>query len=69
MITWTMYCTFLGECWSTPGVESALELYTKEVSDLSKCVTDGYQQCQTGGTRCIGIEHGIAVYQIIEDFN
>jgi len=55
-----------GECYSDAGVLDALALFTDNLKSSSKCVTNGYVDCTPGDTRCIGKDHGIAVFQIIE---
>ena len=56
----------IGECWSDTGVSDALAVYTNNLKNSSRCVTEWYKDCKVGDTRCIGKHFGIAVYQIIE---
>jgi len=58
--------SYYGECWSKSGVNNALALYTGNLKDFSRCITDDYAQCSPGDDRCIGKDFGIAVYQVIE---
>ncbi len=56
--------SLLAECWGSSTITDASAAFSGSKRNPSMCVKEGYKPCENRDTRCIGKNHGVAVYQL-----
>ena len=58
------YCLILGECWAARRKIDRIQVFTSHMMNRNKCVKEWYQTCGVHSKRCVGKDHGFAVYEL-----